>query len=120
MAWVINLRSDLAKLSDSELVGELDRLSKYHSSRFGSAPKVGSLSLRGWWRSGFVWPFGRGPLYARWAYRIWIGYYWPFRGPTGTQYMVECEIKDLRDEMQRRAERQFAKIDRSSTDLPST
>jgi hypothetical protein len=119
MAWGINLRGDLAKLSDIELSAELDRLSKYHSSRFGSVPPVGSLSLRGLWRAGLVWPFGRGPFYARWAYRLWIFYYWPFRGTTGTQYMVECEIKDLRDEMQRRSKRHFAKIDQSSTNLPS-
>jgi hypothetical protein len=58
MAWGINLRSDLAKLSDGELAGELGRLLEYHSSRFGSAPAVGSR--RGWWRYGFTWPFGRG------------------------------------------------------------
>lgn len=97
----------MARLGDSELAGELDRLLQYHSSRFGSAPAVGSLSPRGLWRTGFVWPFGRGPIYARWAYRLWIVYYWPFRGPIGTQYMVECEIKDLRDEMLRRSKRTF-------------
>jgi hypothetical protein len=41
-------------------------------------------------------------LYARWAYRFWIGYYWLFRDPMGTEYLVECETKDLRDELQRR------------------
>src|SRR5689334_7143570 len=97
----INLRSDLAKLSEGELAKELERLEAYHSSRFGLEPTVGSL--RGQWKTGFVWPFGRGPLYARWAYRLWIWYYWPFRGAVGTQYLVECEIKDLRDEMRRRA-----------------
>ena len=112
MAWGVNLRSDLAKLSDSELAEELDRLLEYHSSRFGSAPAVGSL--RGLFRYGFAWPlFGRGPLHARWAYRFWIGYYWPFRGPLGTQYLVECEMKDLRDEMQRRIEKQNANNNRS-------
>ena len=111
MAWGVNLRSDLAKLGDRELAEELDLLLEYHSSRFGSAPAVGSL--RGLFRYGFAWPFGRGPLYARWAYRFWIGYYWPFRGPSGTQYLVECEMKDLRDEMQRRIEERKANINRS-------
>jgi hypothetical protein len=98
----INLRSDLARLSDSELAAEFDRMCEYRSSRFGtSAPEVGSL--RGFLRYGFIWPFRRGPLHARWAYRFWICYYGIFRGPAGTQYLVECEIKDLRDEMHRRA-----------------
>jgi hypothetical protein len=111
VAWGVNLRSDLAKLGDRELAEELDWLLEYHSSCFGSAPAVGSL--RGLFRYGFAWPFGRGPLYARWAYRFWIGYYWPFRGPSGTQYLVECEMKDLRDEMQRRIEERKANINRS-------
>jgi hypothetical protein len=109
MAWGINLRNDLARLSDSELAEELDRLCEYRSSRFGSAPAVGSL--RGFFRYHFAWPlFGRGPVHARWAYRFWIGYYWIFRGPVGTQYLVECEIKDLRDELQRREKRKNANI----------
>ncbi len=103
MAWGINLRSDLAQLSNAELSAEIDRLTKYHSSRFGCAPPVGNLSPRGLWRTGLIWPFGRGPLRARWAYRFWIFYYWPFRGPIGTQYMVECELADLRDEARRRS-----------------
>lgn len=51
---------------------------------------------------------GRGLSRARWAYGFRIGYYWIFRGPVGTQYRVECEIKDLRDEMQRRVKRKNA------------
>jgi hypothetical protein len=99
--WGINLRRDLARLSNAELVAEFDRLLEYRSSRFGSAPPVGGL--RGFFRYGFAWwPPGRGPIHARWAYRLRIGYYWIFRGPLGTQYLVECEIKDLYDEMQHR------------------
>jgi hypothetical protein len=113
MAWGINLRRDLRELSDSDLAEELDRFCKYREARWGTHPPVGDL--RRFWRYGIEWPFGRGPIYARWAYRFWIGYYWPFRGPAGTQYLVECEIKDLRDEMQRRAGRQIA----SSVDLSS-
>jgi hypothetical protein len=107
VAWGINLRNDLARLSDSELAEEFERLCEYRSSRFGAAPAVGSL--RGFFRYGFAWwPSGRGLLRARWAYRFRIGYYWIFRGPVGTQYLVECEIKDLRDEMQRRVKRKNA------------
>ena len=101
MRFGINLRSDLAKLSDAELAAELDRLCEYRKARFASTPRVGSLKGMIWY--GPEWPFGRGPVHARWAYKIWIWYFWPFRGPRGTLYLVECEIKDLRDEIQHRA-----------------
>jgi hypothetical protein len=103
MCWGINLRADLAKLTDSDLAVEFNNMLEYRSARFGTAPAVGSL--RGFFRYGFAWwPGGRGPIRARWAYRARIGYFGPFRGPMGTQYLVECEIKDLRDEMQRRVQ----------------
>ncbi|MBV8752837.1 MAG: hypothetical protein JO328_08255 [Hyphomicrobiales bacterium] len=104
MRWGINLRGDLARLGDDALAAQFDRMCEYRSSRFGTAPEVGSL--RGFFRYGVAWPFGRGPVHARWAYRFWISYYWIFRGPVGTQYLVECEIKDLHDEIERRAKRQ--------------
>lgn len=101
MCWGINLRADLARLSESDLAAELNRMIDYRLARFGTAPEVGSL--RGFFRYHFAWwPGGRGLIRARWAYRLRIGYLGPFRGPIGTQYLVECEIKDLRDEMQRR------------------
>jgi hypothetical protein len=99
MRFGINLRSDLAKLTDAELAAELDRMIEYRQSRFASSPSVGSL--RGTLVNG-DWPFGRGPIHARIAYKLQIGYFWIFRGPRGTQYLVECEIKDLRDEIERR------------------
>jgi hypothetical protein len=100
----INLRSDIAKLGDAELAAQFDRLCDYRMARFGSAPGVGSV--RGFFRYGFawLWPSGRGLIRARWAYKLNIGYFWIFRGPIGTQYLVECEIKDLRDEIQRRVD----------------
>jgi hypothetical protein len=109
MGWGINLRRDLARLSDGELAAEFDRLSAYHAARFGSVAPIGSL--RGWWRTGFIWPLGRGPLHARWAYRFWISYYWVLRGPVGTQYLVECELKDLLEEVRRRVKRRNTKRD---------
>jgi len=101
MCWGVNLRGDLARLSDSDLAAEFDHMIDYRLARFGTAPAVGSL--RGLFRYAFAWlPGGRGFIRARWAYQLRIGYFGPFRGPMGTQYLVECEIKDLRDEMQRR------------------
>jgi hypothetical protein len=97
MCWAINLRADLARLSDSDLAAEFDYMIEYRLDRFGTAPAVGSLE--GFFRyGGFAWAGdGRGPIRARWAYRLRIGYFGPFRGPVGTQYLVECEIKDLRE-----------------------
>jgi hypothetical protein len=39
----INLRADLARLSDSDLAAELNRMIEYRLARFGAAPTVGSL-----------------------------------------------------------------------------
>jgi hypothetical protein len=99
----INLRRDLAKRSDADLAAELDRMLEYRQTRFGTTPPVGSL--KGHLYYGVEWPFRRGPFHARLAYKIQIGYYLCFRGPRGTLYLVECEIKDLRDEIERRAKR---------------
>jgi len=101
MRFAINLRTDLKKLSDAELGLEFERLIQYRVDRFGSEPRVGSF--KGIIYHGPEWPFGRGPIHARWAYRIWIGYFWIFRGRRGTLYLVECEIEDLDDEIQRRS-----------------
>jgi hypothetical protein len=100
MRFGINLRSDLKKLSDAELASELDRFIDYRDTRFKSVPSVGGFKGILWY--GIEWPFGRGPIHARIAYKIQICYFWIFRGPRGTLYLVECEIKDLLDEMERR------------------
>lgn len=114
MCWGINLRADLAKFSDADLAADFNHMIEYRSERFGTAPPVGSL--KGLFRYGFAWwPGGRGLIRARWAYRLRIGYFGPFRRPLGTQYLVECEIKDLRDEMQRRV--QVRKLS-STRDMP--
>ena len=104
MRFGINLRGDLTKLSDAELSSEFDRLVEYRIARFGSEPHVGSL--KGIIYYGPEWPFGRGPIHARWAYKIWIGYFWIFRGRRGTLYLTECEIRDVRDEIERRVRHQ--------------
>jgi hypothetical protein len=106
MRFGINLRGDLAKLDDAELSSEFDRLVEYRIARFGSEPRVGSL--KGFIYYGPEWSFGRGPIHVRWAYKIWIGYFWIFRGRRGTLYLVECEIRDVRDELAHRATRKKA------------
>jgi len=56
-------------------------------------------------------PFGRGPLHARIFYRAWgFLYGGPFTGRSlGDLYVLDCEIKDLRDEARRRVNTRKAK-----------
>jgi hypothetical protein len=49
-------------------------------------------------------PFGRGPFHARIFYRV-MGFFYGgsfSKDSLGNLYVLDCEIKDLRDEMQRR------------------
>src|SRR5215470_13154199 len=43
MRFGINLRGDLAELSDAELAAELDRLCEYRNTRFGTVPRLAVL-----------------------------------------------------------------------------
>ena len=59
----INLRADLAKLSDADLTADLNHMIEYRSERCGTVPPIGSL--RGFFRYGFAWwPGWRGPIRA--------------------------------------------------------
>ena len=58
MRFGINLRSDLAKLSDAELAAELDRLCEYRKARFALTPRVGSLK-------GMIWYGARVAIWTR-------------------------------------------------------
>lgn len=107
MRFGINLRGDLKKLSDAELAAQFEHMMEYHQTRFSKSPRVGSA--KGMLYYDPEWPFGRGLIRHRLAYKIQIGYFWPFRGRRGTQYLVECEIKDLHDEMMRRVRKKKPK-----------
>ena len=43
MDWGINLRADLARLSDGDLAAEFDHMIEYRLARFGTAPPVAIL-----------------------------------------------------------------------------
>jgi len=60
------------------------------------------LYQRGWG----AW-FGRGPFHARIFYRLLGIWYWdPFRKPSIYDlYLLDCELKDTRDELKRRVKR---------------
>lgn len=99
----INLRGDLAKLSDEELATQLENCIVYRewlSSRAADAPN------RWLYKIGVGMPFGRGPLHARIFYRA-MGFMYggPLNGRSlGDLYVLDCEIKDIMDELKRRAD----------------
>jgi hypothetical protein len=108
----VNLRRDLAKLSDDELA---DRLQSSLDRREALAARFDDSSL--WrYRHGLLMPFGRGFLHARILYKIIAACCdGPLTGRSlGDLYMLDCEIKDLRDEMRRRL-----KTRRTERGLPS-
>jgi hypothetical protein len=109
MGYGINLRGDLAKLSDAELAARLDEtIGELEDTK----PTFGLwLTFRG----------ARGPFRHPWFYRLhlllggvpwWRRSIWPNDGGTGRRHLIECELQDLRDELQRRVRmRKLAKVD---------
>jgi hypothetical protein len=108
----VNLRGDLAKLSDDELADHLQSSLDRREALAARFDDTGPWQ----YRYGFMMPFGRGLLHARILYRIMAA--WcdgPLTGRSlGDLYMLDCEIKDLRDEMRRRV-----KARRAERGLPS-
>jgi hypothetical protein len=104
MGLSINLRGDLAKLSDAELAVRLDQAWQAHQAAKDRVPQYD------------VWYSRRGPIRHPWAYRVLsiVG----VRGPGFSFYfgsgpflrmswmdvhLTLCEIRDLNDEMERRS-----------------
>jgi len=96
----INLRGDLAKLSDAEITAEFDRLLADRESHYPAAPAL--WSFKALWRYGFMLLLPRGPLHARIFYKWTVGYFGPFKSRLGALYLLDCEIMDVRDEIERR------------------
>jgi len=98
----INLRGDLAKLSDEALASHLE---KSIADREELAPRAGDGANRWLYKTGAAMPFGRGPLHARIFYRVMgLMYGGPLNGRSlGDLYVLDCEIKDIMDELKRRA-----------------
>ena len=101
MRWGINLRGDLAKLSDAELAEKFeflisDRQAAYDAIHWivGDEKRLYQLGLMFWW--------GRGLLHSPIFYKIAGGGLGPFKWRFGELYMLDCEIKDVRDEMESR------------------
>jgi len=107
MGLGINLRGDLAKLSDAELAARLEQAWRAHQAAKSSVPRID------------VWCSRRGPIRHPWAYH-WLSfagasgpffYFYFGLGPfirTTTWmdvHLTLCEIRDLNDEIKRRTRR---------------
>ena len=102
MRFGINLRGDLAKLSDAELT---DRLQTAWAAYDAADVRPSRLIL---------WYSRRGPVRHPWAYRLFsiaglsgMGGHYLGTGPflrfdAYDQHLTLCEIRDLTDEMERR------------------
>ncbi|MET3891094.1 hypothetical protein ABIE41_002170 [Bosea sp. OAE506] len=101
MRFGINLRGDLAKLGDEELASQLETCLAY---REWLEPQTGDWVSRWVYKIGLAMPFGRGPLHAPIFYRA-MGrpFGRSFNGRSlGDLYVLDCEIKDIIDELKRR------------------
>lgn len=102
MRFGFNFRGDLAKLSDREIAAEMERLLEERQALYDSIPWI--VADEKWlYRSGFGYWFGRGPIRSRVIYKLVGGYFGPFKhNPFDTLYRYDCELKDVRDEIERR------------------
>src|SRR5262245_30340616 len=110
MSLSINLRGDLAKLSDEELAARLAAAWERHRAAENSTP--GDFN---------IWYSQRGPIKHPWAYRLFsvmgVSSRWWFislrvgpgvgHGPMG-MHLALCEILDIHDEIQRRIDHEKA------------
>lgn len=104
MRLSINLRGDLAKLQADELASHFERCV---TSREWLAAHAGDRLNRWFYESGLAMPFGRGPFHARICYRLMgLLYGGSWKGLDGRSlgdlFVLDCEIKDIVDEMKRR------------------
>ena len=106
MRFGINLRGDLAKLTDAEIASMFETLMSKRETTYQAAPfQAGNKWL---YQKGFGMPLGRGPFHAPVFYRfLGLSYVNIFRSPSLYDiYLLDCELKDIRDEIERRVRRQ--------------
>jgi hypothetical protein len=102
----LNLRGDLAKLTDAEIATRFEALMALRESTYRSLPSFGGNKWL--YQRGLGLPFGRGPLHARVFYRFFGLAYLSLRNAPSLYdlYLVDCELKDTRDETRRRVKPQ--------------
>jgi hypothetical protein len=98
MRWGINLRGDLAKLSDADIASRLETMMAERDALYRAVPF--SYGNKWLYQRGVGILFGRGLLHARIFYRFYALQY--LGSPLSELYLLDCELKDLRDEIKRR------------------
>jgi hypothetical protein len=104
----INLRGDLAKLSDAEITAKFDSLLADRNWLYSSLPSL--LGNKWLYQQGVGLPLGRGPFHARIFYEIAGLFYGG--SSLGDLHVLDCELKDVRDEIQRRVDQRKARAER--------
>jgi hypothetical protein len=102
MRFGINLRGDLPKLSDAEIAAKFETLIADREWMYRAVPIT---SGNKWlYQRGLGLPLGRGLLHARIFYQIMGFSYFNFsKNPSLYDlYLLDCELKDTRDEIERR------------------
>jgi hypothetical protein len=106
MRFGFNLRGDLAKLTDADIATMFETLISRREATYRTAQsRAGSKWL---YQNGFGNPLGRGPFHARIFYKILaLPYLNLFGGPSLYDlYLLDCELKDVRDEIEFRVRHQ--------------
>lgn len=104
MRWGINLRGDLAKLDDADIANRFDSLIAEREALYRAVPfSTGNKWL---YQRGVGIPFGRGLLHARIFYQYYALQY--LGSSLRELYLLDCELKDVRDEIKRRLARKKA------------
>jgi hypothetical protein len=113
MRFGINLRGDLAKLTDAEIASTFETLMTKRKTTYQAAPfQAGNKWL---YQKGFGMPLGRGPFHAPIFYKfLGLSYASVFGSPSLYDlYLLDCELKDVRDEIERRVRRKKTAMVRS-------
>ena len=98
MRFGINLRGDLAKLDDGDIASRLETLMAEREALYRAVPF--SSGNKWLYQRGVGIVFGRGPLHARFFYRFYALQY--LGSSLSELYLLDCELKDVRDEIKRR------------------
>jgi hypothetical protein len=106
MRWGINLRGDLAKLSDADIAARFESVADEREALFPTSSNHGLQKSA--YQHGLTLLLGRGPLHARIFYELYALLTF---GPSLRMlrkydlrplYLLDCELKDIRDEIERR------------------
>jgi hypothetical protein len=111
MRWGINLRGDLAKLDDVEIASRYEALIAEKEAAILAMPKYTRSKL--FYALDAI-PLVRGPLHARIFYRmqwlllaLYVALKWHDL-VLPQAYMLECELRDVTDEIERRVAKKKA------------